>query len=158
MTFFTIRAQTYIHTERQTGYVVIKCEFGGGRGGGVDPALIAGLGLWLFSPLPFLLKVTIPDISSKMSDPCLWLANSSCMTGSWGLWELSKTGQRSLFCFIYWPEQVNNDHTTQNMVTNDTLCERVLHNNRMKAQTVWLQCHRICKKRTSEVSYIRGWK
>ena len=131
------------YTDRHTENIINVVE------GGIVPALILpGLGLCLFLPFLFLLNVTISDISSNNY---VWSSVSDWWTvpESWVAKDCSTPGKCSLFCYIWWPDWVNNDHTTWIMITrNEQWSHRVLNNVCCTTTDQKLKGHIMCNLTT----------
>ena len=111
---------THRHTYIQTQTVLLLGVSLEERGG-VVPTLIPpwDCDCFLFS---LLLNVTSPRICLSVSD--WWTVPESWVAEDW-----STPGQCSLFCYIWWPEWVNNDHITWIMITRKEQWSHHIMNN-----------------------------
>ena len=129
------------------------------------------------SPLSYHhVAVTVSSFPLNVTSPRICLISVSdwwTVPESWVAEDCSTPGQCSLFCYIWWPEWVNNDHTTWIMITRSEQWSHHYMNNvcctitASKAQIVWLKGHRMCNHSntihsslsyTSEVNLILiGW-
>ena len=127
---FTIHTYTYVHTYkvkrhkyRQTNrQKMLLYEFNWRREVALSPlSYHQDWGYMSVSLSPFLLNITISDISSNMSDQCLRSVNSSWFMGSKGIVQhlasapcFVTSGDQNEWTMItqheLWSQEVNNDH------------------------------------------------